>query len=61
LARRFKPDVNLFAAARDASAARGDQAFLHAWKTNETAVSLYERLGFTLRSEVNIAVLKRRD
>ena len=39
--------------------ARGDQAFLHAWKTNYTAISLYERLGFRLRTEVNIAELRR--
>jgi predicted GNAT family acetyltransferase len=38
---------------------RGDQPFLHAWKTNEVAISLYEKLGFKLRSEVNVAVLKR--
>jgi len=41
--------------------ARGDQPFLHAWKTNHTAISLYERLGFRLRTEVNAAVLQRVD
>lgn len=39
--------------------ARGDQAFLHAWKDNRPAISLYEALGFVLRTEVNVAVLKR--
>jgi predicted GNAT family acetyltransferase len=39
--------------------ARGDQAFLHAWKTNHSAISLYEGLGFKVRTEVNVAVLKR--
>jgi predicted GNAT family acetyltransferase len=39
--------------------ARGDQAFLHAWKTNHSAISLYEGLGFKVRAEVNVAVLKR--
>ena len=39
--------------------ARGDQAFLHAWKTNQAAISLYEGLGFRIRAEVNICVLKR--
>jgi predicted GNAT family acetyltransferase len=39
--------------------ARGDQPFLHAWKTNHSAISLYERLGFKLRTEVNAAVLQR--
>jgi len=40
-------------------AARGDQAFLHAWVTNRAAISLYESLGFELRTEVDVAVLKR--
>jgi predicted GNAT family acetyltransferase len=39
--------------------ARGDQAFLHAWKSNHAAISLYEGLGFEFRTEINIAVLKR--
>jgi predicted GNAT family acetyltransferase len=39
--------------------ARGDRPFLHAWKTNHSAISLYEGLGFKLRTEVNAAVLKR--
>jgi predicted GNAT family acetyltransferase len=38
---------------------RGDQAFLHAWKANRAAISLYERLGFVLRAEVNVAELRR--
>jgi predicted GNAT family acetyltransferase len=41
--------------------ARGDQAFLHAWKTNHSAISLYEGLGFQVRTEVNVAVLRRGD
>lgn len=39
--------------------ARGDQAFLHAWKANRAAISLYEKLGFVLRTEVNVAELRR--
>jgi len=39
--------------------ARGDQAFLHAWKNNHSAISLYEGLGFKLRAQVNVAVLSR--
>jgi predicted GNAT family acetyltransferase len=39
--------------------ARGDQAFLHAWKSNVSAISLYEGLGFEVRTEVCVAVLKR--
>lgn len=38
-------------------AARGDTAFLHAWKSNTAAIRLYETLGFRLRCEVNVAVL----
>ena len=39
--------------------ARGEQPFLHAWKTNHAAISLYEALGFVVRAEVNVAVLER--
>jgi predicted GNAT family acetyltransferase len=39
--------------------ARGEQPFLHAWKTNHPAISLYEGLGFKIRTEVNVVVLKR--
>jgi predicted GNAT family acetyltransferase len=39
--------------------ARGDRPFLHAWKSNHSAISLYEGLGFKVRTEVNAAVLKR--
>jgi hypothetical protein len=39
--------------------ARGEQAFLHAWKTNHSAISPYEGLCFKIRTEVNVAVLKR--
>ena len=38
--------------------ARGDTAFLHAWKNNVAAISLYESLGFTIRSDVHVAVLE---
>ncbi len=37
--------------------ARGDQPFLHAWMSNQPAISLYEGLGFRLRTEVNVAEL----
>jgi predicted GNAT family acetyltransferase len=40
-------------------AARGETAFLHAWKSNIAAISLYEALGFQFRCEVNVAVLER--
>ncbi|MGD2131948.1 MAG: GNAT family N-acetyltransferase [Maricaulaceae bacterium] len=39
--------------------ARGETAFLHAWKTNTAAISLYEALGFRIRCDVNVAVLER--
>lgn len=42
-----------------AIAARGETAFLHAWKSNVAAISLYETLGFQWRCEVNVAVVER--
>jgi predicted GNAT family acetyltransferase len=39
---------------------RGEQPFLHAWATNTAAIALYESLGFKVRTEVNVAVLRRR-
>lgn len=42
-----------------AIAARGETAFLHAWKNNDAAISLYRKLGFQLRCEVHVAVLER--
>jgi predicted GNAT family acetyltransferase len=38
---------------------RGERPFLHAWKTNRPAVSLYESLGFAMRAEVDVKVLAR--
>ncbi|MHB8812449.1 MAG: GNAT family N-acetyltransferase [Steroidobacteraceae bacterium] len=38
---------------------RGERPFLHAWKTNRPAISLYESLGFELRAEVDVKVLER--
>ena len=40
-------------------AARGEAAFLHAWKSNEAAIALYRALGFRWRRDVNVAVLER--
>ncbi|MDE1893069.1 MAG: GNAT family N-acetyltransferase [Xanthomonadaceae bacterium] len=40
-------------------AARGDRAFLHAWRDNTAAIRLYESLGFAWRTDVNVAVLAR--
>jgi len=40
--------------------ARGDTVFLHAYYTNTSAITLYKALGFTLRSEMNLHVVKRR-
>lgn len=49
----------LSAAAAAAIEARGEHPFLHAWKTNLPAISLYRSLGFEVRAEVNVAVLRR--
>jgi predicted GNAT family acetyltransferase len=48
----------LSAAVAAAIQARGEQPFLHAWKTNLPAISLYQELGFHVRTEVNVAVLR---
>lgn len=40
-------------------AARGETAFLHAWKSNVAAIALYQALGFRWRCDVNVAVLAR--
>jgi len=36
---------------------RGDIPFLHAWKTNTTAIRLYENLGFEHRCDMHVAVV----
>jgi predicted GNAT family acetyltransferase len=49
----------LSAAVSERIEARGEKPFLHAWKSNQAAISLYEALGFAVRAEVNVAVLER--
>lgn len=39
--------------------ARGERPFLHAVRTNTTAIRLYEQLGFELRREIAIVVVTR--
>lgn len=38
---------------------RGETPFLHAWRDNDRAITLYERLGYRFRTGVNVAILKR--
>lgn len=38
---------------------RGEQPFLHAWATNQSAIALYESLGFEVRTTLHIAVVAR--
>jgi predicted GNAT family acetyltransferase len=38
---------------------RGERPFLHAWRSNRPAISLYESLGFEIRAEVDVKVLAR--
>ena len=38
----------------------GDIPFLHAWKTNDAAIKLYESLGFAQRTDFHAAVVTRR-
>jgi predicted GNAT family acetyltransferase len=40
-------------------AARGDTAFMHAWRDNTPAITLYQKLGFKLRCEIDLAVLEK--
>jgi predicted GNAT family acetyltransferase len=37
----------------------GETPFLHAWKDNIGAIALYDRLGYRLRCEMNVAVFER--
>jgi predicted GNAT family acetyltransferase len=41
-------------------AARGETAYLHAYANNTPAIGLYRSLGFRLRSDMNLRVVKRR-
>ncbi|MEJ7933569.1 GNAT family N-acetyltransferase [Sphingobium sp. AN558] len=40
---------------------RGETPFLHAYASNHAAIALYETLGFMVRREMTMAVLKRPD
>lgn len=37
----------------------GETPFLHAWADNTGAIALYEKLGYRLRSKMNVAVFER--
>jgi ribosomal protein S18 acetylase RimI-like enzyme len=39
--------------------ARGETPYLHAWASNTTAIRLYETIGFELRSEMNVAIVRK--
>ena len=39
--------------------ARGETPFLHAWKTNEAAIRVYEDLGFRRRRELQVMVFEK--
>jgi ribosomal protein S18 acetylase RimI-like enzyme len=39
--------------------ARGETPFLHAWSDNAGAIDLYQRLGYRIRREMNVAVFER--
>jgi predicted GNAT family acetyltransferase len=38
---------------------RGETPFLHAWSDNHGAIALYERLGYRVRRELNVAIFER--
>jgi predicted GNAT family acetyltransferase len=40
-------------------AVRGDKPYLHAYATNTVAIELYKSIGFEVRANVNVAVIKR--
>ena len=41
--------------------ARGEQVYLHAYKSNTGAVSLYQSLGFSTRHDMHMRMVKRAD
>ena len=49
--------MTLFAAGK--ICARGERPFLHTYAANETAIGLYGKLGFRLRTPMNVAVIER--
>ncbi|MBB2486750.1 GNAT family N-acetyltransferase [Mitsuaria sp. WAJ17] len=60
------PDFRGLGLARQLSAAvarqieaRGERPFLHAWRSNEAAIALYESLGFRWRRDMQVAVIAR--
>ena len=55
--RGFARDLSIFIASR--IVARGETPFLHAWADNVAAISLYEALGFKLRSEMPTMAIRR--
>lgn len=40
--------------------ARGETPFLHAFDSNAAAIHLYEKIGFRIRTKLNVTVVKRR-
>lgn len=39
--------------------AKGEQPFLHTYATNAAAIALYEKIGFRLRTRMNVAAIER--
>jgi predicted GNAT family acetyltransferase len=38
---------------------RSETPYLHAWASNAAAIRLYEQIGYTLRREMNVAMIRR--
>ncbi len=39
--------------------ARGDEVYLHAYASNANAIALYEHMGFSIRSRMNVKIVQR--
>lgn len=57
--RGLASELSLFVA--DQICQRGDTPILHAFANNTAAITLYEKLGFELWRQINVAVVKRTD
>lgn len=55
--RGLAKQLSMFVAGRIVE--RGEEPFLHAYATNTAAITLYQSIGFSLRSTMHVAILQR--